>query len=84
MRGLGDHAETASAQGLHDLFPPLGDLQDAQGDRMIGFDFRPNRWCPVAHDIGRFLIYLDVYRILPATKDFKNKALRVPRCSKKS
>ncbi len=51
---------------------------------MIGFDFRPNRWCPVAHDIGRFLIYLDVYRILPATKDFKNKALRVPRCSKKS
>ena len=37
-----------------------------QGERMIGFDFRPNRRCPVAHDIGRFLIYLDVYRIIPA------------------
>jgi hypothetical protein len=36
-----------------------------QGDRIIGYDFLPNRRCPVAHDIGRFLIHLDVYQLVP-------------------
>lgn len=38
-----------------------------QEDRTIGFDFRANRTLPVPHDICRFLLYLDIYRIMPAT-----------------
>jgi hypothetical protein len=36
------------------------------GERMVGFDFRANRRLPVPHDICRFLLYLDIYRITPA------------------
>ena len=35
-------------------------------DRMVGFDFRANRRLPVTHDICRFLLYSDLYRITPA------------------
>lgn len=36
------------------------------GGTTIGFDYRANRNLPVYHDICRFLLYLDVYRIVPA------------------
>ena len=38
-----------------------------RGGTMIGFDYQVKRRFPVAHDICRFLVYLDVHRLLPAS-----------------
>lgn len=39
----------------------------AQGSRTVGFDFGAGRRLPLYHDMCRFLLYLDVYRPLPAS-----------------
>jgi hypothetical protein len=38
----------------------------ARGETMVGFDYLANRRLPVTYDICRFLLYLDIYRLLPA------------------
>ena len=48
----------------HGDFTPFNIFID--GGRAIGFDYRANRRMPVFHDINRFMVYLDVYRITPA------------------
>lgn len=39
----------------------------ARGDTMVGFDHLAHRRLPITYDICRFLLYLDIYRILPAS-----------------
>lgn len=38
-----------------------------RGESVTGFDFQVKRRFPVTHDICRFLLYLDVHRIFPAS-----------------
>lgn len=48
----------------HGDFTPFNLFIDRE--RTVGFDFRANQRLPVHHDMSRFLIYLDVYRLTPA------------------
>ena len=48
---------------VHGDFTPFNLFID--GETVIGFDYRGNRSMPVYHDICRFLVYLDVYRLTP-------------------
>ncbi len=48
-----------------------------RGGTMIGFDYQVKRRFPVAHDICRFLVYLDVHRLLPASaKELRESGCR--------
>lgn len=48
----------------HGDFTPFNLFIDRE--RAVGFDFRANQRLPIHHDMSRFLIYLDVYRLTPA------------------
>jgi Phosphotransferase enzyme family len=48
-----------------------------RGDSVTGFDFQVKRRFPVTHDICRFLLYLDVHRIFPASAaELRNSGCR--------
>ena len=49
----------------HEDFTPFNLF--AQGPRTVGFDFGAGRRLPLYHDMCRFLLYLDVYRPVPAS-----------------
>lgn len=51
----------------HGDFTPFNLFIDRE--RAVGFDFRANQRLPVHHDMSRFLIYLDVYRLMPAPRE---------------
>ena len=48
----------------HGDFTPFNLFVDRES--AVGFDFRANQRLPIHHDMSRFLIYLDVYRLTPA------------------
>lgn len=49
---------------VHGDFTPFNLFID--GDRVTGFDYQVNRRLPITHDLCRFLLYLEAYRILPS------------------
>jgi hypothetical protein len=60
---------------VHGDFTPFNLFMDR--GTVIGFDYRGNRSMPIYHDICRFLVYIDVYRITPpSTSDLRQHGCR--------